>query len=54
MMWTESSGGVKSVIPNDCHISLVPELIRNAVPKQERPARRKDSVLPPGGLLSGI
>jgi len=46
--WSEPSGGVKGVIPDNCHVSLVPELLRNAVPEQERSLGRKDSILSSG------
>jgi len=45
---SESSGGVKSIIPNDCHISLVPELLCHVVLEQERFVGREDSIFSSG------
>ena len=45
---SESSGRIKGVIPNNCHLSLVPEFLCNVVPEQEGSVRRKDSILASG------
>jgi len=54
MMFVESSWGVKSVIPNDRHVSLVPELFGNVIPEQERSLGRKDNILSSSWLLPRI
>jgi len=44
----ESFGGIEGIIPNDRHISLVPEFICNVVLEQERSVGRKNSIFASG------
>ena len=52
--FTESYGGVKSVIQNHYHLSMVPALVGHSVFEQEGLVGGKNHVLPLGGLLSRI
>jgi len=51
---SESNGGVEGSVPHDHHIPVVPELVRDLVPQQERLARGEDRLLAPRRLFSRV
>ena len=50
----ESYGGVEGSVPHDHHIPVVPELVRDTFPQQERLARGEDLLLAPRRLFSRV
>ena len=50
----EPYGGVQSLVPNNHHIPLVPELLRHPLPQQEGSAGGENPPLPSSRLLSWV
>lgn len=44
-MLSEPNGGIQGVVPDDHHVSVVPQLLRHTLPKQEGLARGEDPLL---------
>ena len=53
-MLAESNGRVEGAVPHDHHVPVVPELVRDTFPQQERLTRGKDLLLAPSRLFSGV
>lgn len=50
----EPDGGEQGTVPHHHHLPLVPAVLGDAVPQQDRHPRREDHVLTFGGLFSRI
>ena len=53
-MSAEPNGGVEGAIPHDHHVPVVPELLGDTFPQQERLTRGKDLLLTSRRLFSGV
>jgi len=53
-MFIEPNGGVEGAIPHDHHVPVVPELVRDTFPQQERLTRGEDFLLASRRLFSGV
>jgi len=53
-MLSEPNGRVEGAIPHNHHVSVVPELVRDTFPQQERLARGENLLLASRRLFSGV